>query len=209
MTLTVDTRRAFRTPDELAGLVKAVAEAPAGTDETNWVEFKTGLDLEKPHGKFTAARAILAFANRSPKVAAHACEGVVTAAHLTALGEGERLASLTLLVTVLDQRQAGFAAAAVDEDTAKVGIALSARKGYLDGRSLAEAFAWLRPTGLVWRCWINNYVEGKSPQPFDVLFWTADTVRMTAALHRDMVLMGLHNSLAKPGAVSMLGTPRR
>jgi hypothetical protein len=76
MTLTVDTRRAFRTPDELAGLVKAVAEAPAGTDETNWVEFKTGLDLEKPHGKFTAARAILAFANRSPKVAAHACEGV-------------------------------------------------------------------------------------------------------------------------------------
>jgi hypothetical protein len=76
MTLTVDTRRAFRTPDELAGLVKAVAEAPAGTDETNWVEFKTGLDLEKPHGKFTAATAILAFANRSPKVAAHACEGV-------------------------------------------------------------------------------------------------------------------------------------
>ena len=54
---------------------------------------------------------------------------------------------------------------------------------------------------------VNNYVEGKSPAAFDVLFWNADTTRMAAALHRDMVTMGLHNSLATPGAVSMLGTP--
>lgn len=40
-----------------------------------------------------------------------------------------------------------------------------------------------------------------------MLFWNADTTRMTAALHRDMVMMGLHNSLVTPGAVSMLGTP--
>jgi polyhydroxyalkanoate synthase subunit PhaC len=131
----------------------------------------------------------------------------MTAAHLTALGQGERLASLTLLVTVLDQRQAGIPAAVIDEDAAKVAIALSARKGYLDGRSLAEAFAWLRPTDLVWRYWVNNYVEGKSPQPFDVLFWNTDTIRMAAALHRDLVLIGLHNLLARPDGVSMLGTP--
>ena len=68
-------------------------------------------------------------------------------------------------------------------------------------------FAWLRPTDLVWRYWVNNYVEGKSPAAFDVLFWNADTTRMAAALHRDMVTMGLHNSLVTPGAVSMLGTP--
>jgi class II poly(R)-hydroxyalkanoic acid synthase len=131
----------------------------------------------------------------------------MTAAHLTATGEGERLAGLTLMVTVLDQRKAGFAAAAIDEETANIAIALSARKGYLDGRTLAEVFAWLRPTDLVWRYWVNNYVEGKSPAAFDVLFWNADTTRMAAALHRDMVLMGLHNLLTTPGGVSMLGTP--
>jgi polyhydroxyalkanoate synthase subunit PhaC len=131
----------------------------------------------------------------------------MTAAHLNAIGEGHRLAGLTLMVTVLDQRKAGFASAAIDEDAANIAIALSARKGYLDGRSLAEVFAWLRPTDLVWRYWVNNYVEGKSPAAFDVLFWNADTTRMAAALHRDMITMGLHNSLVTPGAVSVLGTP--
>jgi polyhydroxyalkanoate synthase subunit PhaC len=131
----------------------------------------------------------------------------MTAAHLNAIGEGDRLAGLTLMVTVLDQRKAGFASAAIDEEAANIAIALSARQGYLDGRSLAEVFAWLRPTDLVWRYWVNNYVQGKSPTPFDVLFWNADTTRMAAALHRDMITMGLHNSLVTPGAVSMLGTP--
>jgi polyhydroxyalkanoate synthase len=131
----------------------------------------------------------------------------MTAAHLNAIGEGHRLASLTLMVTVLDQQKAGFASAAIDEEAANIAIALSARQGYLDGRSLAEVFAWLRPTDLVWRYWVNNYVEGKSPAAFDVLFWNADTTRMAAALHRDMITMGLHNSLVTPGAVSMLGTP--
>ena len=65
------------------------------------------------------------------------------------------------MVTVLDQRKAGFAAAAIDEEAANIAIALSARKGYLDGRSLAEVFAWLRPTDLVWRYWVNNYVRGQ------------------------------------------------
>jgi polyhydroxyalkanoate synthase subunit PhaC len=131
----------------------------------------------------------------------------MTASHLSATGQADRLASLTLMVTVLDQRKAGFAAAALDEELADVAIAISARKGYLDGRSLAEVFAWLRPTDLVWRYWVNNYLEGKSPGAFDVLFWNADTTRMAAALHRDMVLTGLHNALATPGAASMLGTP--
>jgi polyhydroxyalkanoate synthase len=72
---------------------------------------------------------------------------------------------------------------------------------------MAEMFAWLRPTDLVWRYWVNNYVQGRSPAAFDGLFWNADTTRMTAALHRDMVLMGMHNFLVTPGAVSMLGTP--
>lgn len=104
----------------------------------------------------------------------------MTAAHLTAVGQADRLAGLTLMVTVLDQTRAGFAAAAIDEQTADIAIALSARKGYLDGRALAEVFAWLRPTDLVWRYWVNNYLQGRDPAPFDVLFWNADTTRMAA-----------------------------
>ena len=54
---------------------------------------------------------------------------------------------------------------------------------------------------------VNNYVQGRKPAPFDVLFWNADTTRMAAALHRDLVLMGLRNALVTPGGVSMLGSP--
>ena len=130
----------------------------------------------------------------------------MTAAHLSAIGEADRLASLTLMVTVLDQTKAGVAAA-IGEKEAKLAIAQSARKGYLDGRTLAEVFAWLRPTDLVWRYWVNNYLQGRAPAPFDVLLWNSDTTRMPAALHRDMVQMGLHNALTEPGGASMLGTP--
>jgi polyhydroxyalkanoate synthase subunit PhaC len=130
----------------------------------------------------------------------------MVAAHLTEIGEDDRLASLSLAVTVLDQAKAGFAAAAMDEKAARTAVRTSARKGYLDGRALAEVFAWLRPTDLVWRYWVNNYIQGRTPAAFDVLFWNADTTRMTAALHRDMVMLGLKNSLATPGAASLLGT---
>ncbi|MGF6882679.1 polyhydroxyalkanoate synthase [Nocardia sp. GAS34] len=131
----------------------------------------------------------------------------MTAAHLAAIGQEQRLASLTLMVTVLDQSHAGFADAVLDEETAHLAIAASARKGYLDGAALAEMFAWLRPNDLVWRYWVNNYLQGRQPAPFDVLFWNADATRMTAALHRDMVMLGLHNALTVPDAASMLGTP--
>ncbi|MGW4771874.1 PHA/PHB synthase family protein [Nocardia sp. NPDC004278] len=131
----------------------------------------------------------------------------MTAAHLTEIGQDHRLAGLTLMVTVLDESHAGFAAATLDEETAKMAIAMSARKGYLDGRALAEMFAWLRPNDLVWRYWVNNYLQGRQPAPFDVLFWNADTTRMTATLHRDMVMLGVHNALTVPNSVSMLGTP--
>ena len=131
----------------------------------------------------------------------------MTAAHLAEIGEGDRIAGLTLAVTVLDQSRAGFAVGR-DERTRSAGRdRRPAKKGYLDGRALAEMFAWLRPTDLVWRYWVNNYVQGRPPAAFDVLFWNADTTRMAAALHRDMVLMGCTIRSTTPGAVSMLGTP--
>jgi polyhydroxyalkanoate synthase len=131
----------------------------------------------------------------------------MVAGHLADAGRIGRLASLALGVTVLDQTRAGTGAALIDERTAKLAAAASARRGYLDGRSLAEVFAWLRPNDLVWNYWVNNYLQGRKPPAFDVLFWNADTTRMAAKLHRDFLSLATTNALTRPGAATMLGSP--
>jgi poly[(R)-3-hydroxyalkanoate] polymerase subunit PhaC len=130
----------------------------------------------------------------------------MTAAVLAATGRQDRLASLSLLVTVLDQTRAGLLGATVDEDVAAQAVAASQRQGYLDGRKLAEVFAWLRPNDLIWNYWVNNYLQGKQPPKFDILFWNSDTTRMAARLHADFVDMTSKNKLTHPGAVTVLGT---
>jgi polyhydroxyalkanoate synthase len=131
----------------------------------------------------------------------------MVAAHLAHTGRPDRIAALTLLVTVLDQARAGLASAAIDERSARLAAAASAARGYLDGRSLAEVFAWLRPNDLIWNYWVNNYLLGRTPPAFDILSWNADTTRMTAGLHRDFLQLGVSNKLARPGAAAMLGSP--
>ena len=142
---------------------------------------------------------------------AGACSGgilaAMVAAHLAHTGQQHRLAALTLLVTVLDEARAGLASAVIDERTARLAEAASKARGYLDGRSLAEVFAWLRPNDLIWNYWVNNYLLGREPPPFDILFWNADTTRMTAGLHRDFLQLGVTNGLVSPGGVTMLGSP--
>ncbi|MFE6921841.1 PHA/PHB synthase family protein [Nocardia sp. NPDC057663] len=140
-----------------------------------------------------------------------ACSGglitALAAAHRAAIGRVGTLASLSLLVTMIDQNRAGVAGSLVDEAIARTAIAQSKRKGYLDGRDLAEVFAWLRPADLVWNYWVNNYLQGRTPPKFDILFWNADTTRMPAALHRDFIEAAVHNKLATPGSITVLGTP--
>src|SRR3984885_10980633 len=131
----------------------------------------------------------------------------MVAAHLAQIGQQDRIAALTLMVTVLDQAHAGLASAVVDERTVRVASAASRARGYLDGRSLAEVFAWLRPNDLIWNYWVNNYLLGKKPAAFDILFWNADTTRMAAGLHRDFLELGAGNTLVQPGAATMLGSP--
>ena len=142
---------------------------------------------------------------------AGACSGgiiaAMVAAHLARTGQQDRIAAATLMVTVLDQAHAGLASAVVDERTVRVAEAASRARGYLDGRSLAEVFAWLRPNDLIWNYWVNNYLLGRKPPPFDILFWNADTTRMTAGLHRDFLELGAANALVRPGGATMLGSP--
>ena len=131
----------------------------------------------------------------------------MVAAHLNAIGQLDGVASLCLGVTVLDQSRAGTAAAMIDQTTAATAMAASRARGYLDGRALAEVFAWLRPDDLIWNYWVNIYLQGKPPPPFDILYWNADTTRLPAALHRDFINLALANALTKPGEAKMLGSP--
>jgi polyhydroxyalkanoate synthase len=133
-----------------------------------------------------------------------ACSGGILASVAAVLQP--RLASLGLLVTMLDQSRTDVVGALVDESMAEAAIAASARKGYLDGRKLAEVFAWLRPGDLIWNYWVNNYLLGREPAKFDILFWNSDTTRMTAGLHRDFVRAAAGNSLVHPGGLTVLGT---
>jgi polyhydroxyalkanoate synthase len=127
--------------------------------------------------------------------------------HLAAIGELGKVAAAALSVAVLDQADAGVTGALLTKEAADAAVRASAARGYLDGRMLAEVFAWLRPNDLIWNYWVSSYLLGDAPRPFDVLFWNADTTRMTARLHRDFIHLAQRNALTDPGAISMLGTP--
>jgi polyhydroxyalkanoate synthase subunit PhaC len=136
--------------------------------------------------------------------------GIITSmvlAHLAATGRQDRVRAVSFAVTVLDWERAGTVSALMDEESVKAATERSRKKGYLDGRQLAEVFAWLRPNDLIWNYWVNNYLVGKPPPTFDILYWNADTTRMTAGLHRDFIDVALGNSLTEPGSARMLGTP--
>jgi poly[(R)-3-hydroxyalkanoate] polymerase subunit PhaC len=139
-----------------------------------------------------------------------ACSGGIIAAgalgRLADAGDSGDAASLTLLVCALDTAQAGTAAALTSRESAAAAVAESARKGYLDGKALAGVFAWLRPNDLIWSYVVNNYLLGKEPPAFDVLYWNQDTVRLAAGMHRDFIRIALDNPLSRPGALDVLGS---
>jgi polyhydroxyalkanoate synthase len=139
-----------------------------------------------------------------------ACSGGIIGAgavgHLAAEGRLGEIASLTLLVAALDNERAGTASALTGREVAAAAVADSARRGYLDGRALSGVFTWLRPNDLVWSYVVNNYLLGKEPPAFDVLYWNQDTVRLAAGLHRDFVHLSLDNALTEPGALEVLGS---
>ena len=139
-----------------------------------------------------------------------ACSGGILTAgalgHLADEGTLGGVGSLTLMVSALDNSQAGTTGALASREIAAAAVAESARRGYLDGEALGNVFAWLRPNDLIWNYVINNYLLGKEPPAFDILYWNGDTVRLAAGLHRDFVMMALDNALATPGAMRVLGS---
>ncbi|WP_460868977.1 PHA/PHB synthase family protein [Rhodococcus aerolatus] len=131
----------------------------------------------------------------------------LTLGYLLATDQEDRLAAFSMGVTLLDQSRAGLMSSVMSNEVVQAAKAKSRADGFLDGRSLAAVFAWLRPGDLVWNYWVNNYLLGKRPPAFDVLYWNADTTRMTAELHAGFLDLGVTNALVTPGAASVLGEP--
>jgi polyhydroxyalkanoate synthase len=111
--------------------------------------------------------------------------GTLLAAALALLArEGDdRIKSATFFTTQVDFTHAGDLKVFVDEDQVAAVEKSMNEKGYLDGTKMATAFNMLRSGDLIWPYVVNNYMRGKDPLPFDLLYWNADSTRMAAANH--------------------------
>jgi polyhydroxyalkanoate synthase len=126
--------------------------------------------------------------------------------HLAARSE-DTIESATLLVTVLDTEAPTLLGQFASRSGVNAAIEKSRRKGVLEGSEMARIFAWLRPNDLVWLFVANNWVMGNRPPAFDILYWNADTTRLPAEFHADLLRMFLENPLKAPGRLTVLDTP--
>ena len=111
--------------------------------------------------------------------------GTLLAAALALMArEGdERIRSVTFFTTQVDFTYAGDLKVFVDEEQIAALERSMEGKGFLDGTRMATAFNMLRAGDLIWPYVVNNYMRGKEPMPFDLLYWNADSTRMSAANH--------------------------
>ncbi|MGH7987084.1 MAG: PHA/PHB synthase family protein [Candidatus Binataceae bacterium] len=137
------------------------------------------------------------------------CAGGITSSlllgHLATANE-HKVNAATLLVTMLDSSHPSMAGMFATEDAVCAALKRSHEKGVLDAASMSRLFAWLRPNDLVWHYWVNNYLMGKEPAAFDILFWNADSTNLTAALHAGFLDLLMRNPLAEHQPVKILGT---
>jgi polyhydroxyalkanoate synthase len=130
-----------------------------------------------------------------------------TLAYMTAKGD-DRIKSATYLVTMVDFAEAGELSVFIDEEQLAALEERMKTTGYLEGRDMATTFNMLRANDLIWSFVVNNYLLGKDPFPFDLLYWNADSTRMPAAMHSFYLRkMYQENKLAEPGGISLAGVP--
>ncbi len=109
---------------------------------------------------------------------------------------------------MIDFSDPGDIAVFIDEQQIQQLEKEMAVKGYLAGKMMASSFNSLRANDLVWSFFIKNYLQGKSPVPFDILFWNNDSTNMPATMHSQYLRsMYLHNNLVKPGKIKLNNTP--
>ncbi|EDP64440.1 Poly(3-hydroxyalkanoate) synthetase [alpha proteobacterium BAL199] len=130
-----------------------------------------------------------------------------TVAWMAAKGD-DRIKSITFFTTMIDFAEAGDLSVFIDEEQLTALEDRMSKTGYLDGRAMATTFNMLRANDLIWSFVINNYLMGKEPFPFDLLYWNSDSTRMPAAMHSFYLRrMYQQNDLVKPGCITLAGTP--
>ena len=116
--------------------------------------------------------------------------------------------SVTLLATMLDFSETGDIAVFVDEASIAAAEATIGRGGVKLGRDLATVFNALRPNDLVWSYVVNNYLKGKSPDPFDILYWNSDSTNLPGPWYCWYVRNTyLENNLRQSGRATTCGVP--
>jgi len=120
--------------------------------------------------------------------------------------DDKRIKSTTFFTTMIDFTQAGELSVFIDEEQLRALEERMNERGYLEGHEMATAFNMLRANDLIWSFVVNNYLLGKDPFPFDLLYWNSDSTRMPAAMHGFYLRkMYLENKLIEPGGISLCG----
>ena len=132
----------------------------------------------------------------------------ITMSWLKANDKSNRIASATFLTTLVDFEQAGEMKLFMDDNQLRLMNEDMADKGFLSADALKKTFSLLRANDLIWSFVINNYLMGREPFPFDLLYWNDDSTNMPAAMH-SFYLRKLYgdNALINPGEITMKGTP--
>ncbi|MDY0743234.1 alpha/beta fold hydrolase [Paucibacter sp. R3-3] len=142
-----------------------------------------------------------------------ACSGGMTVAAylgwLAATGQGGKVVNVISPVCVLDPTKTADTTMGllVTPESLKALRATVKKRGYVDGNEMARVFAWLRPNDLIWNYWVNNYLMGNDPPAFDILFWNADTTRLPAAFHSDLLAIFEHSPFVNAGKMVVMDEP--
>jgi polyhydroxyalkanoate synthase subunit PhaC len=120
----------------------------------------------------------------------------------------KRVASTTFFATLVDFKQAGELEVFIDEQQVAALEKRMNKRGYLEGSEMATTFNMLRANDLIWSFVVNNYLMGREPMSFDLLYWNSDSTRMPAAMHSYYLRnMYMKNLLREPGGLVLNKTP--
>lgn len=118
----------------------------------------------------------------------------------------KRIKSATYLTAMVDFSEPGELGVFIDEEQLADLDRKMFERGYLEGREMAATFNMMRDNDLIWSFVVNNYLLGKDPFPFDLLYWNSDSTRMPATMHSFyMRKMYLENKLVEPGGIELDG----
>ena len=118
------------------------------------------------------------------------------------------IASATFLTTLLDFSDPGDLGVFLDEEEVDMREAQVSKDGVMSGKSLALGFNMLRSNDLIWSYVVNNYLKGKTPPPFDLLYWNSDPINLPATMYNTYIReMYVNNSLSQPGGFTCCDKP--